>query len=103
MYCRNTTNISIQGKPNSFAAAFATARETPKIAFAPKLDLYHPNNHRLINQVLFKTEVPTNSSLIILTFFTAFKTPFPKMLFHHHVILLLHVLLLMLQMDCCSS
>jgi hypothetical protein len=35
----------------------------------------------LIDQVLFKTEVPTNSSaIIVLTFFTAFKTPFQKSL-----------------------
>jgi hypothetical protein len=34
----------------------------------------------LIDQVLFKTEVPTNSSIIVLTFFTAFKTPFLKSL-----------------------
>jgi hypothetical protein len=43
--CRNTTNITIQGNPNSFAAALATAKETPKMAFAPKFDLfeYHLN------------------------------------------------------------
>jgi hypothetical protein len=36
---------------NSLAAALATARETPKIAFAPNLDLfgYHQFNHRLID------------------------------------------------------
>jgi hypothetical protein len=28
------------GKPNSLAAAFATAKETPRIAFAPSLDLF---------------------------------------------------------------
>jgi hypothetical protein len=39
----------------------------------------------LIDQVLFKTEVPTNSSAIIVTFFTAFKTPFLEKPFHRHV------------------
>ncbi|MNE83906.1 hypothetical protein D3C80_1807640 [compost metagenome] len=29
-----------KGNPNSLAAAFATARETPRIALAPKLDLF---------------------------------------------------------------
>ena len=28
-----------KGNPNSFAAAFAAANETPKIAFAPNFDL----------------------------------------------------------------
>jgi hypothetical protein len=69
------------GNPNSLAAAFATARETPRMAFAPNFDLFGvpSKSHHLVNHVLFKTDVPKSSSAIILTFFTAFKTPpFPK-------------------------
>ena len=70
------------GNPNSLAAAFATARETPRMAFAPNFDLFGvPSKSIIIWSITFcsKTDVPKSSSaIIVLTFFTAFKTPFPK-------------------------
>ena len=38
-----------KGIPNSLAAAFATAKETPKIAFAPNLDLFGVPSKSIIN------------------------------------------------------
>ncbi|MNE51297.1 hypothetical protein D3C80_1459200 [compost metagenome] len=70
------------GNPSSLAAAFAAAKETPKIALAPNLDLFGVPSKSIINwSIVFcsKTEVPTNSSAItVFTLFTAFKTPFPR-------------------------
>ena len=70
-----------KGIPSSFAAAFATAKETPKIALAPNLDLFGVPSKSIINLSMpfcSKTETPKSSSaIILLTLSTAFKTPLP--------------------------
>jgi hypothetical protein len=80
-------------------AALATAKETPKMAFAPKFDLFEYHlNQSSSDQFDFaqKTETPTSSSaIIVFTFFTAFKTPFPRYAFPPSRILQLHARLLM--------
>ena len=38
-----------KGIPNSLAAAFATARETPKMALAPSFDLFLVPSKSIIN------------------------------------------------------
>jgi hypothetical protein len=51
-----------KGNPNSFAAA-ATAKETPKIAFAPKFDLfeYHLNQSSSDQFDFVQKQTPTSS------------------------------------------
>jgi hypothetical protein len=47
------------GNPNSLAAAFATARETPRMAFAPNFDLFGvPNQSSSGQSRCSKTDVP---------------------------------------------
>ena len=69
-------------KFDSNAAAFASARDTPKIAFAPRFDLLSvPSNFIIALSIpsWSKISLPCNASFKIeFTFFTAFKTPFPK-------------------------
>ncbi len=66
---------------DSFAAAFATANETPNIALAPSFDLLGvPSRSIIIWSMMFcsKIDIPKSSSAIIsFTFSTAFNTPFP--------------------------
>ena len=70
-----------KGSPKKLAAALATAKETPKIALAPKLPLlFVPSNsiNFLSIAVWSKTLYPTNSFAITsLTLLTAFLTPLP--------------------------
>jgi hypothetical protein len=40
MYLQKLLPYLYNGNPNSLAAAFATARETPRMAFAPNFDLF---------------------------------------------------------------
>ena len=74
-----------KGIPNSFAAAFATARETPRMALAPNFALFGvPSNSIIVWSIKFcsKTDVPTNSSAItVFTFSTALRTPLPRKFF----------------------
>ena len=73
-----------RGCPKASAAALATARETPKIAFAPSLPLLGVPSNSIINLSIatwFKASIPKRASLIsVFTLFTAFKTPFPRYL-----------------------
>ena len=66
---------------NALAAAFATARDTPRIAFAPNFPLlFVPSNSISILSIAVwsNTLHPINSSAIVsLTFLTAFNTLFP--------------------------
>jgi len=72
------------GIPKASAAALATARETPNIAFAPNLPLFGvPSKAIIVLSILTwsKASIPKIASLIsVLTFLTAVKTPFPKYL-----------------------
>ena len=57
------------------------AREIPKIALAPNLDLFSVPSIFIIKlsfEIWSKTDLPTNSlDMILLIFDTAFNTPFP--------------------------
>ncbi len=68
-------------KPNSSAAAFATASDTPKIAFAPSFDLLGvPSKSIIVLSTRFcsKTDIPKISSAItVFTLSTALVTPLP--------------------------
>jgi hypothetical protein len=76
----------------------ATAKETPKIAFAPKFDLFGvpSKNHHLINLILLKNrntyKFLSDNRIYILH---RIQTPFRDMLFHHHEALQLHARQLM--------
>ena len=65
----------------SAAAAFATAKETPKIELAPKLDLLGvPSKFIILTSISVwsKTDNPIiDGAKILFTLFTAFITPFP--------------------------
>ena len=67
--------------PNSLAAAFATANETPKIALAPSFDLFGvPSKSIMSWSILFcsNIEVPKSAwAMMVLTFSTALSTPLP--------------------------
>ena len=67
--------------PSKLLAAFATANDTPNIAFAPKLDLFNVSSNFIIALSIFScshTFIPIIFLLIFLfTFSTAFKHPFP--------------------------
>ena len=73
-----------KGCPKASAAAFATASDTPNIAFAPNLPLFGvPSNFIIVSSIAtwFKASIPKRASLIsVLTLVTAFKTPFPRYL-----------------------
>ena len=73
-----------RGIPSPFAAAFATARETARIAFAPRLLLFGvPSRSIMILSMVAcsKTFIPISSGAIMpLTLATAFRTPLPKYL-----------------------
>jgi hypothetical protein len=61
-----------------------TAKETPKMAFAPKFDLFEYHlNQSSSDQFDFaqKQKLQVSSAIIVFTFFTAFKTPFPRYAF----------------------
>ena len=70
--------------PSAFAAALATASDTPSVAFAPNLPLFSvPSNSIsfLSISTCSNTFIPSSSGAIIsFTFATAFVTPFPKYL-----------------------
>ena len=70
--------------PSEFAAALATANDTPSVAFAPSLPLFSVPSisiNFLSISACSNTFMPSNSFAIILfTFSTAFNTPFPKYL-----------------------
>ena len=74
-----------KGNPNSLAAALATAKETPSMAFAPIFALFGvPSNSIIVWSIKFcsKIDIPNNSSaILVFTFSTAFKTPFPRKAF----------------------
>ena len=72
MFIIGTGNVFAETPPtylyngmfNSLAAAFATAKDTPKIALAPNLDLFGvPSNSIISLSIAFcsKTETPNNS------------------------------------------
>ena len=67
------------------ADAFATARETPNIAFAPKFDLFNVSSNSINVLSIFLwsyTFIPISFFVIFLfTFSTALLTPFPINLF----------------------
>ena len=71
--------------PNDSAAAFATARDTPNIAFAPKFDLFGVSSNFIIVSSIFfcsYTFIPIISfDIFLFTFSTDFWTPFPLYLF----------------------
>ncbi|KKC29358.1 hypothetical protein CDSM653_01626 [Caldanaerobacter subterraneus subsp. pacificus DSM 12653] len=73
-----------RGRPSSSAAAFATAKDTPKIAFAPNLLLLGVPSSSIIALSIATwscASIPINSGAIMsFTFCTAFNTPFPKYL-----------------------
>ena len=53
-----------KGIPNSFAAALAAAKDTPRIALAPNFDLFGVPSKSIINlsiRFCSKTETPNNS------------------------------------------
>ena len=72
------------GSPNSSAAALATARDTPSIAFAPSLPLFGVPSSSIIRASIpgwSKASRPSTSGAIIsLTLSTAFNTPLPTYL-----------------------
>ena len=65
-----------------FADAFATANDTPNIAFAPKFDLFSVSSNNINSLSIFLWSyafIPIIFLAIFLfTFSTAFCTPFPK-------------------------
>ena len=73
-----------KSNPNEFDAAFATAKETPKMLFAPKFDLFGVSSNFIISSSIFLcsyTFIPIIAfAIFLLTFSTAFSTPLPKYL-----------------------
>ena len=73
-----------KGIPNWFAAALATANETPSIAFAPNFPLLGVPSRAIIALSIAtwsKASIPIKfSAKTVFTFSTAFNTPFPKYL-----------------------
>ena len=72
------------GNPNDEAAAFAAARETPRMALAPRLALFGVPSSSIISSSSSRwaeASIPRTSwDMTSLTFFTAFWTPFPSYL-----------------------
>ena len=73
-----------KGIPNASAAALATAKDTPNIAFAPNLPLFGVPSNSIIAVSIptwSNASIPKIASLIsVFTLFTAVRTPFPKYL-----------------------
>ena len=71
--------------PNELAAAFATANDTPKIAFAPKFDLFSVSSNSINVLSIFLWSYTFISisffDIFLFTFSTALLTPFPINLF----------------------
>ena len=70
--------------PNEFAAAFATANDTPSVAFAPKFDLFSVSSSSTNVLSIFLWSYTFMSiiffDIFLFTFSTALLTPFPKYL-----------------------
>ena len=67
--------------PREIAVAFATASDTPSVAFAPKFDLFNVSSNSISSSSIFLwlyAFIPIIFLAIFLfTFSTAFSTPFP--------------------------